>query len=63
MSTPIREQDLTVDELAAHTVWINDSRLDGTLDRTAWALALQEVDQELTRRGLTWDHLNAAAQS
>lgn len=51
----------TLAELAAHTVTLNDMRLEGRLDRAAWALALANVDAELARRELTWDHLTVAA--
>lgn len=62
MSTPLTEQGLSDLELAAHTLWLNDSRLDGTLDRDSWATGLREVDRELAARGLTWDDLSTLTQ-
>lgn len=53
----------TLAELAAHTVTLNDMRLEGRLTRPEWAQALANVDAELARRELTWDHLTVAVGS
>ena len=61
MSTPLREQSDR--DLARQTTYLNDLHLDRKITREEWTAGLREVDAIRCERFLSWDDLNALAQS
>ena len=50
---------MTVQEITAQVVAVNDARLDGQMSRTEYAVAIAEIDGIMAAHGVTWEQVHA----